>query len=46
MPAGEDRRGARAGDALSVRGRVFDWGQEGGPDLIIGCGASFTTPGR
>lgn len=46
MPAGEDRRSARAGDALGVRRRVFDWVQEGRPDLLVGCGVSGATPDR
>lgn len=44
MPAGEDGRCAGAGDALSIRCRVFNRVQEGWPDLIIGCGVSGATP--
>lgn len=46
MPAGEDRRSARARNALSVGCWVFDWVQEGRLDLIIGCRVSSTTPER
>lgn len=46
VPAGEYRRRARAGDALSVGCRVFDRGQESRPDLIVGCGVSGATPDR
>ena len=44
VSSGEDRRSAWAGDALCVRCWVFNWVQEGGPYLIIGCGVSGTTP--
>lgn len=44
MSAGEYGRGAGARDALSVRCWVFDWVQEGRPDLIVGCGVSSATP--
>ena len=44
VPAGEYRRSARAGDALSVRRRVFDRVQEGRPDLIVRRGVSGATP--
>lgn len=44
MPAGEDGGSTRAGDTLSVRCRIFDWVEEGRPDLIVGCRVSGATP--
>lgn len=44
VPAGEDGRCARAGDALCVRRGIFDRVQVGRPDLIVGRGVTSTTP--
>lgn len=44
VPTGEDGRRARAGDALCVRGGIFDRVQVGRPDLIIGRRVTSTTP--
>lgn len=44
VPAGQDGRRARAGDALRVRCWIFDRVQVCRPDLIIGRGVTGTTP--
>lgn len=44
VPASEDGRRARAGDALRVRRGLFDRVQVCRSDLIVGRGVTTTTP--
>lgn len=46
VPAGEDGRRARAGDALGVGRRVLDRVQERGSDLVVRRGVGGAAPGR